>query len=152
MPSFRKVIAMLLTTHITLEEMTITQVRGVDNTPTDDIIEHLRTTATVLERVRTLLGNYPLLINSGYRSPAVNMAVGGFVHSAHLFGYAADFICPSFGTPLEICRKIADTNFIRFDQLIEEGTWVHISFDPRMRGEVMTKRAIGGYDIGLVAH
>ena len=139
---------MLLTAHFSLAELTITQVRGVDNTPPPEVIEHLKILAAGLEEVRALLGK-PVLVNSGYRSPAVNVAVGGAVHSAHMLGYAADFICPGFGTPLEICRKIADTDFIRFDQLIEEGTWVHISFDPRMRGDVLTKRAIGGYDLGL---
>ncbi len=52
-------------------------------------------------------------------------------------GFAADFVCPSFGSPLEIVKAIAVSN-INFDQCIQEGTWVHISFDPAMRREVLT--------------
>jgi len=67
--------------------------------------------------------------------------------SAHVLGFACDFICPAFGTPLEICKAI-EASGIRFDQLIEEGTWVHLSIDPRMRQQVLTMRN-GKYSTGL---
>lgn len=138
---------MNLSPHFTLEELTITQVRGVDNTPPADVVEHLRATAFVLEMVRDLLGA-PMIVSSGYRSWEVNEIVGGSLTSDHPYGWATDFICPAFGTPLDICRRIAE-NGIKFDQLIEEGTWVHLSIAPAMRQEVLTKAAWGGYVNGL---
>lgn len=137
-----------LTPNFSLEELTITQVRDVDNTPPRDAAEHLKLVAAALEQVRTLLG-HPIIVNSGYRSPEVNAKVGGVPQSAHMVGYAADFICPAFGTPLEICKRIQADGSIRLDQCIEEGTWTHLSVDPRMRGEFLTKNGRGGYDIGL---
>ncbi len=113
------------------------------NIPPTIVVERLRTvTAPMLEQVRTLLGDRPIIVSSGYRSPAVNAAVGGVVTSAHLTGYAADFICPDFGTPVEICNAISHSP-LDFDQLIQEGIWVHLSVDPRMRREVLTKTGAG---------
>ena len=57
--------------------------------------------------------------------------------SAHIDGYAADFVCPSFGTPADIARAIVASGLV-FDQCIQEGTWVHISFDPRARQQALT--------------
>jgi hypothetical protein len=140
---------MKLSPHFHLDEFTDSQTaqrRGLDNTPPPEVVERLKVTAEGLERVRALLGK-PILISSGYRSPAVNRAVGGASKSAHVLGYAADFISPGYGKPLAICRAIVGSD-IDFDQIIEEGTWVHISFDPRMRREVLTKTK-GGYKAGL---
>lgn len=136
---------MMLSAHFSLDELTrsSTAVRlGIDNTPQGDVMAHLKVLAAGLERVRDALGN-PMLIDSGYRCEALNAAVKGSTHSAHMQGYAADFTCPGFGTPLEIVRAIQASD-IRFDQCIQEGTWVHISFDPRMRREVLTAHFEGG--------
>jgi hypothetical protein len=138
---------MQLSPHFSLEEMTHTEVR-LDNTPSLDVIRALEATARRMEAIRTLLGDRPIRVNSGYRSPAVNAAVGGARTSAHMAGHACDFVCRAFGSPLEICREIVAAGIL-FDQLIEEGTWVHISFDPRLRGQVLTKRDGGGYGLGL---
>jgi Peptidase M15 len=130
---------MNLSEHFSLEELVFssTAVRlGLDNTPTPGVIANLTTLAMGLELVRKALG-FPMHIDSGYRSPKVNKAVGGAVNSAHLMGYAADFTCAQFGTPLEIVRLIAKCGF-QFDQIIQEGTWVHISFDLRARRQVLT--------------
>ncbi|WP_104655098.1 D-Ala-D-Ala carboxypeptidase family metallohydrolase [Ralstonia insidiosa] len=119
---------MNLTDHFTLDEMVASQTaarRGIDNTPTPDIINNLTKTAQALERVRVLLGSRPITVSSGYRSPDLNRAVGGAANSAHLRGLAADFICPAYGNPLSICKAIAASN-IDFDQVIQEGTWVHL--------------------------
>lgn len=144
---------MMLSENFSLEEMTISQTatrRGLDNTPDGDVVLHLRVLAAALERVRAALGGLPMHIDSGYRSPALNMAVGGVADSAHLTGYAADFICPPFGAPIDICRKLA-TAGVPFDQMIEEGTWVHFSVAPAMRGQILTKAPGGGYRLGLPA-
>lgn len=123
---------MNLTDHFTLEELTASQTaarRGIGNTPSADIIQNLTRTAQVLEHVRVLLGSRPITISSGYRSPALNSAVGGVRNSAHLYGLAADFICPAYGDPLTICKAIAASG-IDFDQVIQEGTWVHLGLAP----------------------
>lgn len=132
---------MQMSEHFTLAEMTVSAnaVRlGLDNSPPPDIIARLKTVAQQLERVRELLGGKPIRITSCYRSPAVNRAAGGAKASAHLEGWAVDFVCPEFGTPLEIAERLARSS-ISFDQLIHEhGVWVHISFDPRRRGQLLT--------------
>lgn len=122
--------------------------RNIDNAPPPDVIDRLKATAAKLELVRAFLGK-PLLISSGYRSPALNKAIGGAANSAHVLGYAADFICPGFGSPLAVCKALVKSG-IKFDQIIEEGTWIHISFDPRMRGQVLTMKG-GKYTVGLAA-
>ena len=127
---------MNLTPHFTLEEMTFSLEairKGLDNTPTPTILENLKMTAFNMEKVRELLGK-PIHVTSGFRSPAVNVAVGGTLKSHHCQGYAVDFVCTGFGTPLEICRAIMKSD-IKYDQLIYEGTWVHLSFAPSMRRE-----------------
>jgi hypothetical protein len=117
-----------LSAHFTLEEMILSQTaarKGIDNTPSPQIVANLRKTAALLEEVRTLLG-VPILVSSGYRCPALNKAVGGAKNSAHMLGLAADFTAPAFGTVLQVARKIAASP-IAFDQIIHEyGTWVHI--------------------------
>lgn len=138
-----------LSPHFSLEEMTATQQRGLDNRPPDSVLKRLKATVLVLEEVRTLLGNAPMVITSGYRSPAVNRAVGGSPTSAHMRGEAADFICPRFGSPLAVCRAIAASD-LRFDQLIEEaGAWVHLGLGGRWRREVLSWRPGAGYQRGL---
>ena len=122
----------------------------IDNTPSAAIVQALTETAQHMDQVRDLLGG-PVQVLSGYRSPALNTAIGGSAHSAHMSGRAVDFVCRSFGTPLQICQKIV-TAGIKFDQLIQEGTWVHISFDPQMRNQVMTATFTNGttsYSSGL---
>ena len=129
-----------LTDHFSLEELTASSTACrlcIDNTPHDiQILANLQLAAEGLELVRALLGK-PMHIDSGYRCETLNRAVNGAVASDHLLGYAADFVCPDFGTPLEIVTCIVSSD-IKFDQCIQEGTWVHISFNPRMRQEVLT--------------
>lgn len=137
-----------LTPHFTLEEMSATQHRDIDNRPPPDVVATLRTTAARMEQVRRLLGSRVITVTSGYRCPELNRAVRGARTSAHLTGHAVDFNCYGFGDARAVCRAIAESD-LAFDQLIEEGTWCHISFDPRLRRQVLTKRAGGGYVVGL---
>lgn len=143
---------MLLTTHFTLEELTASQYaarKDLDNTPPEGIIANLKTLAITLESVRTLLLDSPIVISSGYRSPMVNAGVGGAKDSAHISGYAADFICPQFSSNFDVAKTIASGG-IRFDQLILEYGWVHISVAPTMRSMLLTKRsAESPYEDGL---
>lgn len=130
---------MNLSPHFTLAEMTVSETaarRGIDNDPPPDVVERLKHTALGLEAVRIRLGA-PIVVSSGYRSPELNVAVGGSKNSDHTRGDAADFICQGFGAPSTIVSALKDSG-IQFDQLIEEfGRWVHISFGPRMRGQVL---------------
>jgi len=131
---------MQLSQHFNLNEFTISQTatrKGIDNTPPEPVIERLRMLAATLERVRGLLGNSPIRISSGYRSKELNRAIGSSDNSAHVLGYAVDFTCPIFGTPKEVANEIAKSA-IKFDQIIYEGTWIHLSVDPRNRREVLT--------------
>lgn len=146
---------MQLTPHFSLEELTATAHRGIDNTPTPQARMRLQHTAEGLELIRAkVLGGQSIHVNSGYRSDALNEAVGGVKHSAHRDGDAGDWICPTFGTPYEICVAIVKHNHenpadqIEFDQLIQEGTWVHTSFAPANRRQVLTKSG-SGYKPGL---
>ena len=130
-----------LTTHFTLEEFTDSQTaarKGIDNVPSADSRErkNLQRTAEVMEKVRALPGDKPILISSGYRGPKVNAAVGGSKSSAHMSALAVDFSCPGFGTPLAICKKLQPhMKELGIDQLIHEfGSWVHLGLrygDPR---------------------
>lgn len=126
----------------TYEEMVASQTaarRDIDNEPKDaQTLLNLLSTANHMLDVRELLGNKPIIISSGYRSPKLNKAVGGSNSSAHTKGWAVDFTCPGFGTPLQVARAI-DSSSIKFDQLIHEfDSWVHISFDPQMRNQLLT--------------
>ena len=129
-----------MTPHFSLDELTFsdTAVRlGIDNSPSPEVLKNLLTLAHGLEDVRTLLGNMPLRISSGYRCKALNAAVRGSATSAHMEGFAADFTCREYGTPLKIVQALSRMA-LSCDQLIQEGNWVHVSFDPRRRGEVLT--------------
>jgi hypothetical protein len=132
----------ILTPHVTLEEMLASQTAarlGIDNTPTDPVIlDNLKKTAEMLEQVRTLLGSRPIIISSGYRCLAVNTAVGSSPTSAHVQGQAADFTCPGFGNPYQVCQAVAASN-IQFDQLIFEfASWTHIAWRDNPRRQLLT--------------
>lgn len=146
---------MYLTANFTLEEFVTSQEasrKGIDNTPNDDVKDNLLQLAQRMEEVRGLLGK-PIIVSSGYRSPKLNAAIGGAKNSQHITGQAVDFICPLFGTPKEICEAITRNSRIVFDQLIQEGTWVHMSIADIPRMEVLTAEFNGGkvsYKRGIV--
>jgi hypothetical protein len=128
----------MLSPHFSADELTRTYT-GLPNEPSGDVLARLCETTKLLEKVRALLGG-PLAITSGYRSPAVNRAVRGVATSAHCLGYAADFDPPRGMTHYDGAKKIAHSD-IPFDQLILEYGWIHISFDPRLRHEILTKKS-----------
>lgn len=144
---------MQITDNFTLAELTVTKT-GLPNNPPGAEFLNLRKAAAMMEEVRALLG-HPIKVNSGYRSPAVNAAVGGSPTSDHVKGYAVDFVCPSFGDPRAIALAIRASK-IKFDQLIFENAgapvgqqWVHLSAAPRGRRQVLTMRG-GKYLPGIV--
>ena len=141
---------MSLTTNFTLSELCeskTAKLKNIDNTPDDAVFANLVILARGLERVRALLGE-PMRISSGYRSPALNKSVGGSAKSAHMRGLAADFTAPQFGTPLQISQALAPhATAIGFDQLIFEGSWLHIGFPEKStlpRYEILTATFING--------
>lgn len=128
---------MQLSPHFSLAELTVTNT-GLPNVPSGVRLERLYLLADRMEKVRSILGDNPIKITSGYRSPAVNKKVGGVSNSDHMSAHVCDFQCPKFGTPYEICKELILSK-LAFDQLIcEKGVWVHISFAPRMRQMVLT--------------
>lgn len=139
---------MKLTPHFTLEEMTFTNHREFDNTPNMLQINNLQRLAEFLEEVRSLLGK-PIIIDSGFRSPDVNQAVGSTSVSQHLRGCAADFRVPGM-TPAEVVKAIHGFD-LPFDQLILELTWTHISIPntddvaPRRMALVIDKKGTRFY-------
>jgi hypothetical protein len=118
---------------------------GLDNRPGYAEMGNLYLLAERLESIRSALGDVPILVSSAYRSPKLNAAVKGSPRSAHLQGLAADFRAPAFGTPRNVAGFLADPKRMRdlqIDQLIFEGTWVHVAFrapeDGQPRGEVLS--------------
>lgn len=134
-----------LTEHFSLEELTFSETAarlGIDNSPSLAVIRNLQELAEAMEDIRSVLGE-AIHVQSGYRSPQLNKAVGGAKTSAHLEGYACDFTCPGFGSPREVCEAIIGA-MLPFDQLIWEfEAWVHYSIHPQMRQQVLTVNANG---------
>jgi hypothetical protein len=134
-----------LSEHFTLEEAiksSTAERLGIDNTPTKLQLATMRQAAVGMEKVREILGE-SLSINSWLRQPELNVAIGGAAKSDHMMGWAVDFICPKFGTPIDIAKKLLSAG-IKFDKMIWEHSWLHISFDPLMRQEVYTANFIKG--------
>ena len=142
---------MKLSEHFSLDEFIFseTAVRlGIDNSLPQDLYANARRTCVLLEEVRQILGSRPIHLNSGYRCPELNRSIGGSTSSAHMQALAADFVCRSFGTPLEITEILAAV-LPDFDQLIYEGTWVHIGLSTgRNRREILTAK----FDTGKARH
>ena len=120
---------MNLSEHFTYEELTRsdTAVRlGVDNTPNEAEIENLKRLAVLLEEVKKAVGGKPVMINSGFRSKAVNDAVGSKDSSQHRLGCAADLRVPGL-KPREVVEACIAAK-VPFDQIILEfDSWTHIS-------------------------
>lgn len=119
---------MHLSQHFSLEEFQKTS-KKLDNTIPDSMIVKAIYLAGRMEIVRRLLGNFPIQINSAYRSPEVNRAVGGVPTSQHAKLEAIDFVVPKYGSPYEVAKFLSSkVGELNYDQLIYEQTWVHISF------------------------
>jgi hypothetical protein len=156
---------MILTPNFTLAEFTdspTARARGIDNTPNVDEMRNIQRTAELMQQVRDVCSGHPVMITSGFRSHALNRAVGGSATSAHRYGLAADFVIPAFGTPRAICEELVAAGLI-WDQLILEfptieqpgGKWVHIGLAPlgKPRRQVLTaqrRNKLTHYAKGLV--
>jgi len=131
---------------------------GIDNTPTDEHLNRaLPLFVNVVQPIRNHFG--PTIITSGYRSAALNEAIGGSATSQHSQGQAVDLEVPGVSTA-EVCEWIAAN--LTFDQLILEfytpgdtnSGWVHVSYagNTGNRGETLTASKVNGstqYAYGL---
>lgn len=131
---------MNLTEHFTLEELTHTDHRELSNEPNESETENLKRLAGFLEQVKTTLGGKPVMVNSAFRSKAVNDAVGSKDTSQHRVGCAADIRVPGM-TPDEVVKTIMASN-LQYDQIIREfDRWTHISV-PNKKDTPARKQAL----------
>ena len=115
-----------MTPHFSLAELTRTDHRTLDNTPDADALANLQRLAEFLERVREVLGGKPVMVNSAFRSKAVNDAVGSSDRSQHRLGCAADIRVPGM-SPDAVVRAVMASG-LAYDQLIREfDSWTHLS-------------------------
>jgi zinc D-Ala-D-Ala carboxypeptidase len=121
---------MNLSPHFTLAELTRTS-SGVANVPNAAETKALEALcSSLLEPVRSKFG--PVSIHSGYRSKAVNEAIGGSKTSQHMKGEAADFHCAAAKLE-DVMRWIVTESGLKYGQVILEGhtkgkpTWIHLS-------------------------
>ena len=134
-----------LSPHFTLAELCKTSAKTADgNIPSHVHIENLKRLCGWLEVLRSEWnkrygkGNDPIIINSGYRSPAVNKAVGGVATSNHLTGCAADIRVSGIEQLIRsatILLDISDESQEDFDELLIERSpkgsyWLHFAVRP----------------------
>jgi uncharacterized protein YcbK (DUF882 family) len=131
---------MNLTEHFTLDELTHTDHRELENTPNEQELANLKRLAEFLETVKSVLGGKPIMVNSAFRSKVVNDAVGSKDTSQHRVGCAADLRVPGV-TPDEVVKAIIASG-IGYDQVIREfDRWTHISI-PNTPAGIPRKQAL----------
>ena len=112
---------------------------SVSNNPPAELYPAIKYTALQMDKLRKIL-NRPVIVSSWYRNAEVNRGVGSkSKNSQHMKGEAVDFICPAFGSPKDVATALATSlDILKFDQLIYEYTWIHISFCAMPRGQILT--------------
>ena len=144
---------MNLTKNFTLSELTKSETalrRGLNNEPTQETISALQLLAVnVLQPVRDHYAK-GVKVNSGYRSPEVNAAVGGSKTSDHCKGQAADIEIagvPNKELALYIRDNLEYTQLIleAYTEGVPDSGWVHVSYDPtNLKKQVMTAKFVNG--------
>ena len=145
-----------MTPHFTLAELTRTDHRTLDNTPDPAALANLQRLAEFLERVREVLGGRAVMVNSAFRSKAVNDAVGSSDRSQHRLGCAADIRVPGM-TPDAVVKAVMASG-LGYQQLIREfsdpvkgGGWTHISItnepnaEPKRQALIIDKLGVKPY-------
>ena len=121
--------------HFTLDELTRSATArrlGIDNTLTRQAAANLKQlVANILDPLREAYGA-PIYVNSGYRCPVLNRAVGGSASSQHLTGEAADITAGSKAGNRRLYELLRN---LPVDQAINEHNfaWLHVSYGPRHR-------------------
>jgi hypothetical protein len=149
----QKVKQMNLSANFSLKELTKSDTAtrlGIDNTPNEETIDNLKTLCDkVLQPVREHFGK-SVTVNSGYRSPESNAAVGGSKTSDHCKGQAADIEIDGIPNP-ELAQWIMDnldyTQLILefYTQGIPDSGWVHVSYDPNnLKKQELTAVKVAG--------
>lgn len=111
---------------------------NIDNTPSPAARSNLAAlTDNILDPLRQAWGK-PITVNSGYRCPALNRAVGGSTTSQHMSGQAADITTGNKVDNARLFQLVQDLG-LPFDQLIDEQgfAWIHVSYSPRHRRQVL---------------
>ncbi len=116
-----------------LTDSTTAKAKGINNYPNKDVMNNLKSLIDVLDIIREDFGK-PIRVNSGYRSPELNKAIGGAKNSHHVTGCAADLDTGNKEENKRLFNCIKQLNYsgaIEFTQLIDERnfSWVHFSFD-----------------------
>ena len=137
---------MKLSEHFTFEEMVFSQTavrKGIDNTPDAKVIYSLTNLCEyILEPIRKGIGK-PIKVTSGYRSVALNKAIGGAKTSQHIEGRAADIV--AIGMSVQNLYDWIKQSGIVYDQLIQEfNSWVHISYATNARMENLIATKVNG--------
>lgn len=143
---------MNLSDNFQLSEFTSSQTaerRGIDNSPTVEVLANLTQLVQKMEQVRAVIGR-PIRITSGYRCPDLNRLIGSSSTSSHVKGLACDFTVPGLSL-LDVVQAIRKAK-IEFDQLILEfynpdtgGGWVHIGIGEAMRNQLLTINSSGTF-------
>lgn len=139
---------MKITENFTLEELIKTNTAlGIDNTPTPEAIENLKNIAIkILQPIRDQF-KVPVIVTSGYRSPAYNKAIGGAVGSQHMKGEAVDIDLGNKNG--EVFWWIIEN--LEWDQIIwEKGSappngnpdWIHISLKKHNNRKMVTRAVV----------
>lgn len=128
-----------ITPNISLNELLASQTatrNNIDNIPDARVLQNLIDSAVNLwQPARDALG-FPIRITSGYRSPTLNKKIGGAKNSAHLHGFAIDFVCHDFGSTTKVVNHLVamfKEKGVSFDQAIIEypkssNSWVHLGY------------------------
>jgi len=129
-----------LSKHFSLEELTHTDHRELSNEPNETERENLVRLANFLEQVKFVLDDKPIMVNSAFRSKALNDAVGSKDSSQHRVGCAADLRVPGM-TPDQVLQAVIGSQ-LEFDQVIREfDRWTHISI-PNHESDKARKQAL----------
>ena len=144
-----------MTPHFSLQELTHTDHRELENIPNETELANIQRLAEFLETVKNVLGGKPIMVNSAFRSKAVNDAVGSKDTSQHRLGCAADLRVPNM-TPDEVVKTIISSG-LPYDQVIREfatptgGGWTHVSIPneadraPRKQALIIDRTGTRGY-------
>lgn len=127
--------------YFTIKELcksSIGKAKNINNTPDSKILKNLEQLVdNILDPLRKEYGK-PIIVNSGYRCPALNAAVGGSKTSHHMLGLAADITAGSSIKNKQLFDLIQKLD-LPYDQLIDEKhfQWVHVSFSENPRKQIL---------------